>query len=149
MTLRDSKHYFSSVTYSRFFLRKLIRKLLLVNRKSNNLWLWWYYSTSPERWGCRETLRKPSNQPHKLDHRSEIKREDPEIGDKISIYLSDPYSTIVSNLTEWERRHEREEFSKLSQVYLHLTTNISSRFTKASEKDNEEEVKEVILTLNK
>lgn len=59
------------------------------------------------------------------------------------IIFLDPYSTIDSNLTEWERKHERDEFTRISRVYLHLTTNINSRFTKASAEEDENKIKEV------
>ena len=54
------------------------------------------------------------------------------------MFSTDPYSSITSNLTEWERRHERDEFARLAQVYLHLASNINSKFTKAVEEENEE-----------
>nr|XP_002128144.1 G patch domain-containing protein 1 [Ciona intestinalis] len=50
---------------------------------------------------------------------------------------TDPYLGIDSDLTEWERNHERHEFSQLAQVYSHLTSSMKSKFTKATDEEQE------------
>ncbi|XP_076819695.1 G patch domain-containing protein 1-like [Clavelina lepadiformis] len=83
---------------------------------------------------CDATSLKPfSNNPEKLRRYEQYERA-------IRQRKKDPYSVIESNLTEWERKHEQHEFARLSQVYLHLSTNISSKFTKASENEDNDSV---------
>lgn len=55
-------------------------------------------------------------------------------------YFADPYSTIGSSqLTEWEKARERDEFSKAAKIFRPMSALMSSRFVRGAMIDDKPE----------
>ncbi|XP_064599154.1 G patch domain-containing protein 1-like [Liolophura sinensis] len=59
----------------------------------------------------------------------------------LKLGVKDPYSKLsVGELTEWEKDHEREEFTRAASLYKPLSAMMASRFTTAKYQDDLEHV---------